>query len=138
MWCGHPDLHMNKLEEILSTPDGSDIGYFFEVDLIDSNIIEEKTKTFPFCPENKTLSKNDFNEHMNEINPKNDKSHKKIICDHTDKKNNLIQYRMLRFYVRHGMIVDKILEIISFRQSMCLEKYINFNSQKENKDRKEV
>ena len=32
MWHGHPDLYMNKLEEILNTPDDSDIGCFVEVD----------------------------------------------------------------------------------------------------------
>ena len=40
---------------------------------------------------------------------------------------------MLKFYVRHGMVVDKIHEIISFKQSKWLEKYINFNTQKRNK-----
>ena len=39
---------------------------------------------------------------------------------------------MLKFYVRHGMIVDKVRDIISFRQSRSLEKYITFNSQKRN------
>ena len=28
MWHGHPDLYMNWLEEILNTPDDSDIGFF--------------------------------------------------------------------------------------------------------------
>ena len=32
IWHGHPDLHMNKLDEILNTPDDSDIGYFLEVE----------------------------------------------------------------------------------------------------------
>ena len=40
---------------------------------------------------------------------------------------------MLKFYVRHGMIVDKIHEIISFKRSKRLEKYIIFNTQKRNK-----
>ena len=40
---------------------------------------------------------------------------------------------MVKFYVRHGMVVDKIHEIISFKQSKWLEKYINFNTQKRNK-----
>ena len=31
---GHPDLHRNKLEKKITTPDDSDIGYFIEVDLI--------------------------------------------------------------------------------------------------------
>ena len=37
---------------------------------------------------------------------------------------------MLKFYVRHGMIVDKVYEIISFKQSKWLEKYIDFNTKK--------
>ena len=40
---------------------------------------------------------------------------------------------MLKFYVRHGMIVEKIHEIISFKQSKWLEKYIRFNTQNRNK-----
>ena len=39
---------------------------------------------------------------------------------------------MLKFFVRHGMMVDKVQERISFRQSKWLEKYINFNTQKRN------
>ena len=33
MWHDHRDLYMNKLEDILITPDDSDIGYFVEIDL---------------------------------------------------------------------------------------------------------
>ena len=58
---------------------------------------------------------------------------KKLICDWTDKKNYLVHNRMLNFYVRHGMIVHKVHEIISSKQSKCLGKYINFNTQKRNK-----
>ena len=58
MWHGHPDLYMNKLEEILNTPDDSDNGYFVEVDLRYPDNIKEKTMNFPFCPENKVIRKN--------------------------------------------------------------------------------
>ena len=40
---------------------------------------------------------------------------------------------MLKFCVRHGMVVKKIHEIISFKQSKWLESYISFNTQKRNK-----
>ena len=50
--------------------------------------------------------------------------------DWSDKKNYLIHYSVLKFYVRHGMIVDEHHNIISFKQSRCLEKYVNFNTQK--------
>ena len=42
-----------ELEYILKTPDDSDNGYFIEVDLKYPDNIKEKTKHFPFDPENK-------------------------------------------------------------------------------------
>ena len=42
-----------KLEGILDTPDDSSSGYFVEVDLKYPDNIKEKTKLFPFAPENK-------------------------------------------------------------------------------------
>ena len=40
---------------------------------------------------------------------------------------------MLKFYVRNGMVVEKIHEIISFKQSKWVEKYNSFNTQKRNR-----
>ena len=56
-----------------------------------------------------------------------------MICDWSDEKNYLVHHRMLKIYVRHGMIVEKVHNVISFKQSRWLEKYINFNTQKRNK-----
>ena len=107
MWNGHPDLYVNWLEEILNTPDDSDIGYFLKVDLKYPDKMKEKTKNFPFCPKNKKIDPDKYNDYMKKIKPKNYTKSKKLICDWTDKKKYLIRYRMLKFYVRHGMIVQK-------------------------------
>ena len=63
---------------------------------------------------------------MKKIKPKNYTKSKKLICDWIDKKKYLFHYRKLKFYVRHGMIVEIIHEIISSEQSRWLEKYISF------------
>ena len=94
MWFGHPELYVNNLGEILNTPDDSDIGYFLEVNLKYPDNTKEKTKNFPFCPENKVISKEVNNEYKKKIKPKNYTEAKKLICDWTDEKTNLIQYRM--------------------------------------------
>ena len=60
-----------------------------------------------------------------------------MICDWFDKKNYLIHYKVLKFYIRHGIIFDKAHDIISFRQSRWLEKYRNFNTQKRNQSVKD-
>ena len=69
---------------------------------------------------------------MKTVKPDTYTQNKKWICDWSDKKNYLIHYRMLKFYIRHGMIVDKVHDIISYKQSRWLEKYINFKTQKRN------
>ena len=48
---------------------------------------------------------------MKEIIPDTYIQNEKLICDWSDEKNYLIHYRMLKFYVRQGMIVDKVHEI---------------------------
>ena len=55
MWHGHPDLYMKILNEILNTPDDSDIGYFVEVDLKYPDNIKGRTKNFLFAPEIKII-----------------------------------------------------------------------------------
>ena len=71
MWHGHTDKYWNWLEEILNTPDDSDIGYFLEVDLMYPDNIKEKTKNFSFCPEIKKIDPDKYKDYMKKIKPKN-------------------------------------------------------------------
>ena len=75
---------------------------------------------------------------LNKRKPKTYILHKKIICGWTDKKNLLIHYRMLKFCVRHVKVIDKSHEIISFKQSNCLEKHINNHREKTNKAKEKL
>ena len=58
---------------------------------------------------------------MKEIKPDTFNQTKKLICDWSDKKKYLIHFRKIKFYVRLGMIIDKVHDITSFRQSKWLE-----------------
>ena len=90
MWHGHPDKYWNWLDIILNTPDDSEIGYLLGVDLKYPDDIKQKTRYFPFCPENKKINPDKFNENMNSIKPENYIKSEKLICDWTDKKKYLI------------------------------------------------
>ena len=82
---------------------------------------------------NRKINPNVFTDYMKEIIPDTYIQTRKLICHWSDKKNYLVHYRLLKFYVRHGMIVEKIRLTFSFKQSKWLEKYISFNTQKRNK-----
>ena len=91
---------------------------------------KRKQKISNLLLKTKKINPDKFSDYMKEIKPNTYTQTKKLICDGSDKKNYLIPYRMLNFHVRHGMVVDEVHEIISFKQSKWLEKYINFNTQK--------
>ena len=83
-----------KLEDISNTPDDSDIGYFVEVDLSYPLKIKEKSKHFPFAPENKKINPDNFTTYKNKNKSNTYTQTKKLMCDWSDKKNYLIHYRM--------------------------------------------
>ena len=118
------------IDKVLNTHDCSDIGYVLIVDLIYPDIITDKSKNFSFCPENKINNPNNFREYMKKHVPKPYRPTSKMSCDQTNKEYYIVHYRNLKFYVRMGMIIDKVHRIVSFDQSPCLEKYFDCNTKK--------
>ena len=82
-----------KLEDILNTPDDSEIGYFVECDLKYPDNIKKKQNIFHFVLKINFSPQDKFTDYMNEMKPDNYTQCKKLICDWTDKKNYLVHYR---------------------------------------------
>ena len=61
---------------------------------------------------------------------------KKSLSDWSDKKNCLVHFWVLILFVRLGMVVDKVFEIFSVRQSKWLEKSMSSETQKRNQAHK--
>ena len=80
----------------------------------------------------KKVNPDEFSDYMNKIKPETYTQFEKLICDWPHKENYLILYRMLKFYVGQGMIIGKVHNKISFRQSKWLEKNISFKTQNHN------
>ena len=106
------------------------IAYFLEVDLTYPDNTKKNTKHFLFAPANKKNNPESFTTYMNKNKPFIHTQTEKKICDLSDKKNYLAHHRLLKLHVGHGIVVNKVQEIISFKQSSWLDNYINFNTQK--------
>ena len=85
-----------KLEDIIKTPDDSDIGYFIEVELKYPDKIKEKTKKFAFASLTEKTNPDVFSDYIKKIKLDTYTKTKKLICDWSDKENYLIHYRMLK------------------------------------------
>ena len=106
-----------NLEDILDTSDDSDVGYSVEVHLKYPDGIKQKSKNISFCPKYKFLPQDKFTDYMKKMKQDSHTKCKKLICDWTDTKKYLVHYRLLKFYVRHGMSVENVHEVVSLKQS---------------------
>ena len=120
-------------EDILSTPDDNEYGYFIECNLEYPAEIKEKTENFPLCPYQTKADPNLFSDYLNIVKQLNYKLTLKLTCDPTNKQKYMIHYRMFKFYTKMGMKVTKIHLIYRFKQSLWLEEYIIHMTQKRTK-----
>ena len=51
-------------------------------------------------------------------------AHTKLIPNLFNKKNYVVHYRNLKYYIKQGLILTKIHRIIEFKQDNWMQKYI--------------
>ena len=53
---------------------------------------------------------------------------KKLCLTLQDKKNYICHYRNLKLYLKHGLIITKVTEVLQFNQSPWVRDYIELNT----------
>ena len=82
------------------------------------------------CPDQTKADPELFTLYLNSVKQLNYKPTQKLVCDLTNKRKDMIHYRMFKFYLSQGMKVTKILTLYNFKQSAWLAKNIDHNTQK--------
>lgn len=104
-----------RIENILRSPDDSNVGYFLEVDLKYPRKIHDKHDDYPFCCQRKNVG---------------DSKQKKLILDLEDKEHYVIHYHMLKIALKNGLKLKKVHNILQFKQSFWLKTYMDLNTKK--------
>ena len=92
--------------------DDSDIGYLLVVGVKYPEILRKAHRDLPFLPD-----RTKFNKGI------------KLTCNWHDKKNYSINISALKQALNHGLILDKVHNVISFRQDAWLNLYIDMSTQ---------
>ena len=71
-----------------------------------------------------TVSENELSEYSKSF-PNRPRPTKKLIPNLYDKRNYVVHYRNLQFYLQQGVVLKKIHRILSFKQSAFLAPYID-------------
>ena len=54
----------------------------------------------------------------------------KLVPNLLPKKNYVVHYRNLKYYLSKGLIIKKVHRVLEFKQSAWMKPYFDFNTQK--------
>lgn len=122
---------------ILNISDESNVGYIFEVDLHYPKHLHDIHNDYPFCAEKRLLPA-EVLDMVNDIMIDGDRKGGRKIAMRTckiekllltlyDKEKYVLDYRMLKLALTHGLVLKKVHRILKFRQTPWLKPYIDLN-----------
>ena len=106
---------------------------FLEVDLEYPENLHDLHKDYSLAPEKIEIEDEMLSPYCLEIKSKHDiKSGdiNKLVPKLMSKKNYVVHYRNLKYYISQGLIFKKVRKILEFKQSAWMKPYIDFNTQK--------
>ena len=115
------------IDEVLKTAEDSSIGYFVEVDLKYPPHLHDIHNGLPLAPEKVCIQPSWLSPYANSFGMKSN-STLKLIETLRDKKNYVCHYENLKFYVKHGLQVERLHRVCQFEQSNWLGVYIEKNT----------
>ncbi|NNK28388.1 MAG: hypothetical protein HKP06_09125 [Flavobacteriaceae bacterium] len=126
-----------QLSDITAWPSPhGETGYILEVDICYPEDSHDHTASYPFMPCHERISAEQYSAAMlkqwwlSDPNTKFIPNENKLIASCTSKKNYVLHIQTLLFYIQHGMILEKIHNIIAFKQKPWLAPYISGNIDK--------
>ena len=119
-------------EEILKKKENAKNEWILEVDLEYPPELHEEHNSYPLAPEKKAVKKEWMSEYQKklmedmELKPQDSK---KQLLTLQDKKNYVVHYRNLQFYLKQGMKLKRVHKVLEFEQECWMEPYIRMNTE---------
>ena len=118
-------------EEILEKEETAENGWILAVDLEYPEKLHEDHNGFPLAPEKKLVKKECMPGYQKrlikdlELKPSDCN---KLLLTLQEKKNYVVHYRNLQFYLKQGMKLKRVYRVLEFEQQWWMEPYIRMNT----------
>lgn len=122
----------NKNEAINADGD-ADEGFILKIDLDYPNKIHDAHNDYPLAAERVAVENDMLSDYAKSLKKNMNMKGaivEKLVPNLNSKKNYVIHYRNLQYYLKKGMVITKWHSILRFKQSKWLEPYIMFNTDK--------
>jgi len=120
--------------KIMDIGEDDEIGYIFDVELSYPSKLHDEHNDYPLAPESFEVSADLHSPYMKELleklGQKPCRATRKLVPNLNAKRNYVVHYRTLQFYIKHGLVVRGIHKVLQFNQRRWLAPYIDLNTQK--------
>ena len=111
----------------MNTPDDSDHGYHIVCDIDYTNSCKDRTEQLALMPNKRKINDNELGYRERE---KGKTKTEKLILDQNNQTEYMVNYSMLKFFVKMGVKVSKKHRVIKFKQDYVCGDYIQNNTNK--------
>ena len=128
------DLSEFTRDFILSLDENGEWGFTLEVDLGYPQHLHHSTADFPLAPESGEITSDMFSSFMTSfyqtLNPDcTYRPSRKLLLTQYNRTHYIVHFAILKFYLKMGLILDKVHRVVKYKQRCWLKEYIDFNSQ---------
>jgi len=120
-----------ELDYILKIPEDDFKGYILEVDLEYPARLHDAHNDYPLAVERFDIKIENMSDQQLKLiraYGRKEGESTKLVPNLYNKSHYVVHYRLLQFYVKHGLKVTKVHKVLSFSQSKWLAPYIDKNS----------
>ena len=120
-----PD-EIEALAPVGKLSDDAEDGYIYEVDLHYPQHLHDAHDDYPLAPESLEVGSDMYSPAQHAVFPQI-ASQRKLTPNLRDKIKYVVHYRNLKLYLQLGLVFTRIHRVLAFKQSTCLNTYIDFN-----------
>ena len=119
-------------EEIFNKKENAKNGWILEVDLEYPAELHEEHNSYPLAPEKKVVKKECMSDYQKrlmkdlELRPPDSN---KLLLTLEDKKDYVVHYKNLQFYLKQGMKLKRVKRVLEFEQECWMEPYVRMNTE---------
>ena len=119
-------------EEILNKKENAKKGWILEVDLEYPAELHKEHNSYPLAPEKKVVKKENMSDYQKNLIKELDlkiPNSNKLLLTLEDKKDYVVHYENLKFYLKQGMKLKRVKRALEFEQECWMEPYIRMNTE---------
>ena len=119
-------------EEIMNKKENAKKGWILEVDLEYPAELHKEHNSYPLAPEKKVVKKESMSDYQKNLIKELDlklPNSNKLLLTLEDKKDYVVHYENLKFYLKQGMKLKRVKRVLEFEQECWMEPYIRMNTE---------